>query len=145
METINLTKLEKAVKILEQIKVLDKEISEIDRYAMMIANGEVTAKCELKFAKPNEKPNEKPKENDTNINNILAERYGNNYTPFSLFRDIMRFANDLPTETKKEETLLLKYDLTDKLTLSVLAVFLSDKQTERQKLINKIKSLGINI
>jgi len=75
----------------------------------------------------------------------LAERYGNNYTPFSFFRDMMRFTDDLPTETKKEETLLLKYDLTDKLTLSILAVFLSDKQTERQKLINKIKSLGINI
>ena len=46
---MNIKKLEKATKIYEQIKILDAQISELEKFAMLVANGEIKSSFELKI------------------------------------------------------------------------------------------------
>ena len=115
---MNIRELERATKIFEKIKDIDKQINELDKFAISVVNGNV--KCNLLLSVEDLSQ----QEIDETIENLSFE---------SMFMPMLAKKNRVTKELKSE--------ITENYALKILAIFLNDKKEQRQKLVNKLESI----
>jgi len=130
-------KLEKAAKLYEQIKQLDADIIEIDKFALTVANNETESFFELRckdLTKQKEKENKLEFDEDGSI-----KREGDNTLRLSLLSGWM-----LPTNiTITNDDIVIKSQLSVNNVMNMLGILLHDKQTKRQQIIEKLNKLRL--
>lgn len=137
---MDIKKFEKATKILEQIKLLDSQIIEIDKFAMMVANGETKSSFQL-ICEDLEKKEQDDEKVEFDSDGSLIKGAGLEYkSMFELF--MPRFKT---TNPKKDNEVVLKNELSVNVVMSILGILLYDKRNQREILIQNIKNLGVNI
>ncbi len=143
---MNLKKLENATKILEKIKVLDAEIIQIEKFAILVASGETKINLDLKCEDLRKKEDEA---NKVDLDEDGSIRNGNIINPVPHF-EVGGFLSEYlgrwkpPSNLSKNET-SIKQELSDTSTLSILGVILCEKQEARRKLIESIKQMGFTV
>jgi len=130
---MDIKKLEKATKIYERIRVLDGEIIEIEKNAMLVANGETKSGFELKIENLAGVENSEEDSDDKNDSGIGG------YFTFGILGYIERKNNI--RENKNES--IFKSDLSVNSTMAILGVLLHEKQHQRQILISKLEKMGV--
>ena len=145
---MNLKKLEKATKILEKIKVLDAEIIQIDKFAILVASGETKINIDLKCENHRKKEDEANKVKFDEDGSIVRSSHDGDatqyYFPNGAFFSGFLQQLKLPSNEPKNET-SIKQELSDTATLSILGVILCEKQEARRKLIESIKQMGFTV
>jgi hypothetical protein len=135
-------KLEKANKIYQEIKALDKEIIEIENNAMLIANGDVKLSLTLNINDLTKKAEAESKvafdEDGSLIINSSTSLRSLIYNPF------FSLDGGSATEEKKEDN-KHKYssDIKENEALQILGILLYVRQTKRQQLINRLNKMGV--
>jgi hypothetical protein len=130
-------KLEKATKLYEQIKQLDADIIEIDKFALTVANNETESCFELRckdLTKQKEKENKLEFDEDGSI-----KREGDNTLRLSLISSWMLPANITPPN----DDIVIKSQLSVNNVMNMLGILLHDKQTKRQQIIEKLNKLRL--
>jgi hypothetical protein len=126
-------KLDKAAKLHERIKQLDKEIIDIERLALMVA----TKKTELKFSlKVNDlEKTEVPKKTTCSDELVISFQgmFGGLYSPPTKKKDVKKY------DHKFSEI------VSDTLALQLLGVVIEDKKHIRELALKQIKKLGVTI
>lgn len=135
---MEIKELEQATKILQSIKILDNEIAEIEKIAMIVANSDTGSSIELKVV-DYDKPAEATKEdNDEEVDDKDP------FMGLGMFAYISRNHNS--DNPKKEDNVhRINYDLSLNGTMQMLGVLLYEKQSKRTLLIKKLNKYGINI
>ncbi|HZW66383.1 MAG TPA: hypothetical protein VFF23_11875 [Hanamia sp.] len=137
-------KLERATKIYEQLKQLDKEIIEIDRFAMLVANGEIKSSFELKIDDIGKKKEDSDKVGFDEDGSLIKGTSDSLYEQMrrSFYMPILSFGCDTGKETDKNVH-LLKNELSENATMSILGVLLQEKQFKRTNLLTQLQRLGV--
>ena len=142
---MNIKKLEKATKIFEQIKVLDAQIIEIDRFAMLVANGEIKSSFELKVEDIGKKKEDEEKVSFDADGSLIK---GDSIPEYS-FR--INWGSIIPcgltgsSDKKNKNEHLYKTELSENGTMQILGILLYEKQQQRQALIQKLQSYGVAV
>lgn len=125
---MELKKLEKASKILERVKQLDKEIIAIDKKANLILDNEteITFNLRIENKKIKNKSKKQPEENIRTHVDI-----------FNMFHSFHKIAE----EKIKNEVVINSEKIDDKTALAILGVMLNKKNNERLRLINQIETI----
>jgi hypothetical protein len=133
-------KLEKASRILSGIKQLDAEIIEIDRIAMLVANGDVKSLFKLKIEDTTKAKEAEDKPLLDNDGSLFRESF------HSLMMGSLGIGG-IWREKKNEDKHIhsLEQELSENSTMQILGVLLCEKQTRRQLLINQLETLGLLI
>jgi len=145
---MNLNKLEKAVKILAQLQTLDKEIVEIDQFAIKVANRDCDCNIKIDLV---EQRKEVKKEDIFGEYGFIKDEYlgkakeDSHYFSVGMrlhesFFGIDKFKLNLPVPDK-----ILSHKLSDKETLQILGIILSNKHESRNLLLAALKKLGYEI
>lgn len=138
---MNIKKLEQATKILEKIKLIDREIIEIDKLAIMILNNETKISLELNvenLIKSEENKDLVSFEEDSS--HIDMSRYYKLEIPSSM----KRLLGSYQSEPKKQGNTFTQ-TLSDKLTLQILGTILCEKNNIKDNLIKKLVGFGFSI
>lgn len=136
---MNLRNLEQATAVLAKIKVLDAEIIELDKFAMMIANGEIKSSFDLKLLDLEKQEKEENKQVLDEDGSIIKMKYSD-FLPLTF--NWSAGASSVPAKNPNEHT--LSNDLSELVALQVMGVMLCDKQEKRTKLIKQLNSYGIH-
>ncbi len=131
---MNINKLEKANNILNKIKELDAKILEIDKIAMLIANGETKSFLNLSV-----------QDIDKALVNKDKINYGINHVHpvFSgLFESINNISHSTPLFEGVETT--YETDLSENLSMQILGIILHNNQAKKIHFIEQLKKLGIS-
>lgn len=140
---MNITKLEKATKIYEQIKILDSQIIQIDKFAMLVANGEIKSSFELKIEDIGKKKEDEEKISFDEDGSLIKGVPNSSRSIFSAWGFVIPFSSN---EIKvNENEYFLKNELSINATMSILGVLLYEKQAQRQLLLNDLEKIGIDI
>ena len=139
---MDIKRLEKATKIYEQIKLLDAEIIEIDRFAMLIANGEIKSSFELKVDDIGSKKEDENKVRFDSDGSIINTQQMQTMMYNSIFPSWFQQIDNSTIKNKNEHS--LKYPISDHTTMSILGILLCEKQSKRKSLLNDLEQLGVN-
>lgn len=146
---MDINNLERANEILLQIKKLDAEIIEIDRLALLAADGEIKSSFKMSICDiGNVKAESEKAKFDDDGSLISNGTSGSKYT--SIFESITFLANNLRQAQAThaaavKNTGTLEQELSNSSTLLLLGVLLGDKQSRRRYLIKELKTYGINL
>ena len=141
---MNFKKLEKATKIYEQIKLIDAQIIEIDRFALLVANGEIKSSFELKIEDIGKKKEDAGRVGFDEDGSLVKKGLQNTLGLDSYFMPVSwlsRFSN--PEQECSKNDHLLKHELGINATMQILGVLLCEKKAMRQSLLSNLESLGI--
>lgn len=131
--------LEKATKVLDQIKILDSEIIEIDKLALLIADGSNVITIELKVQTLDEAKKEVLDSDGSLIDHNRTRSH-------EFFGGILGHYRSICEPIKPPAPLhLLRKELNESSALHILGLLLREKQFIRISLIEKIKKLGFKI
>ena len=134
---MNLKQIEKATKIVEELKSLDKSIIELDKMAIKIVNDAKDIKINISCTLPEEDKKENIFDED---GSLKIEP-----TPTSIsWGSIFVYSSTQKVEENKNE-LSITESLTDISALQLIGVLILDKQNKRKELINQLNKLGANI
>lgn len=136
---MNLKQLGNSQKMYTDIKALDAEIVEIEKVAMLIADGKAVVKLTMDVTDTSKKPEVKKEDSDYESE---VKRYQSFFTGGLLYP---LTGSGSPKEEQKKPDNQLKSELSDNLSLNVLAVLLYDKQQKRLALLNKLKRIGVTL
>lgn len=132
---MNFKNFEEEIKIYEQIKALDAEIAEINRFAMTIANNEVKASFGLKLENLHEVKEEKQNiiYEDGSPRHSVTSPFGELFfmSPF----DFMRRQQEKKSAVKEQ---FLEQQLSEKNIMAILDYILREKKMQRGLLMNKL-------
>jgi len=143
---MDLAKLEKAAKILAQIQTLDKEIIEIDKFAIKVANRDCDCNIKIDLT---EVDKENKKENVFDEYGFIKNQYLTGDTekpvvqplPLSSLFDRWGVSPASITPVKPVDQ-VLGSKLSDKETLQILGILLNNKNEARKVLLKSLKLLG---
>ena len=130
---MHIKELEKATAMLQRIKILDNEIIEIEKIAMIVANNDIDTNFQLKVIdkeNTSEDDEQKPVEFD--------------FGEYSGFLGFMAFRNDESKKKENKNVHTINYDLSITATMQILGVLLYEKQTLRQSIIKKLNKYGVS-
>lgn len=129
---MKLNQLAKASKVFEQIHALDAEVIDLERMAMLAANGEINTRLMLEITDLTKVPVEK----ETGIDEMRGLLYR------EMTRSILSYGMCSTPEPKKNEAEhTLKSEPSEALTLKILGVLLADKIATRENLIQELRAL----
>lgn len=148
---MNIKQLERSQKMYSDLKILDAEIIEIEKVAILIANGnaEVNLSLNVKDTTQNKEEIAEVEFDEgtplrsslggfsVNMGIITSWRTGE-----SMFEKIY---GKKAIEKENTSGTNLKACLCENLSLNVLAILLYDKQDRREKLIRNLKRIGVTI
>lgn len=136
---MNIKNLGKATKLYEEVRVLDAEIIEIDKMAMIVAEGETKSFFKLRiedFIKK-EEPVSSILDEDGSINaDYFKKKIQKRLSPISFFG----CSNE---EKKPKPGTILKSKLSETVTMQILGILLCEKQSLRNNLLKRIEKLGV--
>jgi hypothetical protein len=136
---MKLKELEKATGMLQDIKILDNEIIEIEKMAMLIANNDTESMFTLQVWDKDKEHEEKNKVSFDEDGSLQSRGSFADY----LMSGMLPFV--APKFDKNEHVSTIKYDLSVNASMQILGVLLWEKQNKRQSLIQKLNKYGINI
>jgi len=141
---MNINKLEKATKILEQIKAIDAEIIEIDKLAIIILNNETNIQLALNVENLTKAKEAKEKvtfdeDGSMSISERAMDEYRNLYFPSDRIKMMLNGMNPKTSDRNFSQP------LSDKLTLQILGVLLCEKNAIKDSLIKKLVGFGFSI
>jgi len=142
---MNIKQIEKANKILLDIKILDSEIIELEKFAMLIADGEVTIDFSLNVHDLKKKREQEEKISFDEDGSLISalEKMRNRlsyYSPFAM-GGLVEYQNaDSKSHVKNLTNILNENE-----GLQVLGVLLGIKQQKRQRLIESLNKIGVNL
>lgn len=142
---MDIKKLEKANRILVDLKKLDAEIIDIEKYAMQIANGRAKTSFTLKFEDLTKKGDDDKVDFDEDGSLILR---GHRVNRADMMRNPFAFMIEMDrhiVSDKKKPVEELSYKLSDTTTLQVLGCILSEKTEIRTRMIKQLNRYGISI
>lgn len=141
---MELSKLEKATKIFNAIKVLDAEIVELDKVAMIVANGGGESSFELTINGVIVKDETEKVKFDEDGSLILPKE---NESPYrSIFLDFALPSYFRRDEKKEEKNkTVIKNSLSEKSTMLILGILLEEKKMKRNKYLKQLEKIGVNI
>ena len=142
---MNINKLEKATKILEQIKVIDAEIIEIDKLAIIILNNETNIQLALNVENLTKAKEAKEKvsfdeDGSMSILRSAMDEYRNTFLPLNMLK-----YSGVDYAKPKFRDRNFSQPLSDKLTLQILGVLLCEKNAIKDGLIKKLVGFGFSI
>lgn len=132
---MELKKIERATKIVERIKEIDIQISDIEKMAVKVAEGNSDNNFVLNLLLPDKSEDKVQFDEDGSI------MRNNPNTMGGIMGMIFGAINGEPATKKHGDSISLSQPLTDIAILQILAVIISERQTERKKLIDKIERL----
>jgi len=137
--------LEKATIIYKDIQALDKEIIDIDRIAMLVANGEIKSTFELKIEDIGKKNEDSQKNSFDEDGSIVRNNYEDIHKRMlhSLSMPLFSFGCS-ETKKKNDNEHTLNNSLSENATLQILGILLCEKQEKRKMLISKLQKLGVS-
>lgn len=138
---MNIKKLEKATNIYKKIKILDAQIIEIDKFAMLVANSETKSSFELKCEDLGKNEEDEQKIQFDDDGSLIK---GISDVPKSLF-DLWMPRYSLSSENKKENVTILKNELSENAVMSILGVLLYEKNAQIQVLMTQLKDIGVDL
>lgn len=130
---IDIAKFEKAGKLFDQIKKLDSEIIEIDKFAMLSANGDNKASLSMSIDKEKEEVVKPVLDED----NSLARGLLSYISPFSWSEGYRA------KSTQADDKHCVSYEVSVNVTMQILGVLLREKQIQRDALIVKLNKMGV--
>lgn len=134
---MNLKQIEKATKIVEQIKVLDLAIIALDKMAIKILDVSQGITLNLSVELPKENSKESILDSDGSLK-TGTEAQSNPYT------FIINW-NPLKQNEVKTNSISINETLTDTCALQLIGVLILEKQTQRKTLIDKLRTMGAKI
>lgn len=137
---MDIKQFEKAKRIYEKIAILDKEITELDKYAMLLANEDGEVSFEMNFKQEAEEVQPLDIESAEDIRDISSR-------VDSWMRDYMTnhlFWNTSSSKPKYKED-KLRETISTISALKILGILLHEKRTKRDDLINSLKKIGVFI
>lgn len=149
---MNIKQFKQSIKILEELKIINTRIEEIERVAKIAAEGSLESVIELKI-KSKDQAQEKKDIFDEDGSLKVSSEYDSPKWSFlpspSHFAGALSRLNELyPTYEKDKETkfdVIIKPATTDITILKVLGILLQEAMDEKEKLEGKLKRAGINI
>jgi len=141
---MNLKKLQKATKILEEVKLLDAQIIELDRFAMLVVSGDT--KCSFALTIENAPKEEVEKvgfDEDGSLKMGGAESYIEQMMKRYSYQPLLWGSSPTPSAATNTQT--LNHKLEESGALSILGILLGEKQVRRDKLLNQLKDFGFNL
>lgn len=149
MKTMDLTKWQKIAKYLEELKSLDASISEVEKMAELISNGEVECSFKVKVKDLSPKPE---KEDILDGDGSLRKSDSGGMSSDDILKYMRQiqfggwgFVSGVDSPSKPTNEHSLKQELAVHPTLKILAIILLYKQQEKQYLLNQIKKMGVEI
>lgn len=146
---MNIKQLEKSQKMYLEVKSLDAEIIEIEKIAILVVDGNAEVNLSLKVKDTTPKPKESDKakfEEDGSQRSTPSIGMGFDVRdPWSsLFPKY--FSDSVKNHTVSEQGCsVLRSELSDNLSLNVLAILLDDKLRKREKLIKSLNRIGVTL
>jgi hypothetical protein len=140
---MKLTQLVKATKLHERIVELDKEITGLEKVALMIANGKTEIKLSLKVIDLSKTPESEKVTLDED--GFMHRGPKSPLNTGGLFSYITFGSCATPKEEKKQYDAEIKELIPDNVALQVLGVVLAGKMEARELAIKQLKKLGILI
>lgn len=146
---MNIKQLERSQKMYQEVKALDAEIIEIEKIAILVVDGnaEVNLSLTVKDTTPKPKESEKAQfDEDGSLKSTISRGAGFDIRdPWSSLLPNY-FASSLKSHSLSEHGCnVLKSELSDNLSLSVLAILLDDKLKKREKLIKSLNRIGVTL
>lgn len=142
---MNLNKLEKASKILEQIKTLDKQILELDQFAIKVANCDTDCTVKIDLVNLFKEPK---KEEVFDEYGSIKNLYLGKPEPVSFYSFGMDLHRSFLGQLEKDKKIKpvpdksLEHRLTDKETLQILGIMLNSRHEARKLLLVALNKLG---
>ena len=136
---MELTKVDKVFKVYEKVKVLDAEIIELDKVAMQLANDD-TDVC-LDFKITNFTPKKEEESTTIGLQSIF-ESYKRELSFSSLWGQP---TSTTPEQNSNNNTTVFNHQVSTNNALKILGLLLSDKLEKRERLLTKLKNMGVNI
>lgn len=134
---MDIKSVEKIYNKVAAVKKLDQEIIEIDRLALLIANGNVGVNLSLAI-EDFDKAAKLEAENGSKVNKGLIG--GLQFTTL-----YWTFGGSEPKPPKNEAITEYKQIVSPEVTLQILGTLLGDKVTKRAELIRQLQELGLKI
>lgn len=135
-------KLEKAINIYKDIQAIDKEITDLDRFAMMVVNGDTESSIQLKIVDIGKQEDDSPTVSFGEDGSLVRPRldWGTLFklrmTPFSY--------GSCELKNTSENEHCINYSLSENSMLQILGVLLCGKQEKRKELISQLERLGVS-
>jgi hypothetical protein len=145
--TMTIKQIETASRIAQEIKIIDGEIIQIEKHAMLIANGEVEINLNLKIKDLTKKQEEDNKVKFDEDRSIITGTWGGMRSALDHYRPYgMRLGVDFGTgcgpTTPTNET-SFQQDIKENAALQILGVLLYVAQSKREQLIKKLEKIGV--
>ena len=141
LEKMNLKKIEKATKIVSKIKTIDSQLQQIEKLALQVVNNEVKIEQVLKITKLKQEEEEEtkaPASQEEAVKMIFSKLMSNR----PIFSDgVMIMRSEAPDNNKTEN---FHNNISNKLALQILAVFIEERNAERKKLVNQFNKLDMS-
>ena len=137
--------LEKSIKIYQQIKELDNEITELDKFALKIANIESNTTLKLSvndivICEESKKlqfdEDGSIKNNESHISDMSRYLMPSLYAMSESLRGISH-------KDKSNNESTMSCEISSNSTLQILSILLSDKMQKREQLIKKLERFGV--
>ena len=136
----HIKKLEQAALIFKKIQILDAEIIEIDKFAILASDYPTECSVELKM-KPNTKEaKEKVLDSD---GSLIIPREG--AIDYSSYRSIFSFMTMPESSAKPSNLTTLNKSVSDSILLGICGVLIAEKRGQRAEYIQELKELGFQL
>ena len=138
--------LEKSIKIYQQIKELDNEIQELDKFALKIANSDSnsTLKLSVNDIVISEESKKLQFDEDGSVKNSESNHYDiSRYLIPSMFRMSEMIKGIEWKENSNKNESLISCEISSNSTFQILSILLSDKIQKREQLIKKLERFGV--
>ena len=141
----HIKKLEQAALIFQKIQILDAEIIEIDKFAILASDYPTECSVELKM-KPNTKEG-KEKVLDSDGSLIIPREVGNSYDSFGDYRSLFSFMPSMlgQASTQPSNLTTLNKSVSDSILLGICGVLIAEKRGQRAEYIQELKELGFHL
>lgn len=136
---MNYKKLEKATRILAQIKELDQSIIQIDRIALIIANGGGNSSFTLSVQEHKKAEDDKVKFDEDGSLTQGIDSYTSMIRKYVMWYDPV----SQPADNHTSNTHNLNMALSENATLQILGVLLGEKHRQRDLLMGELARLGV--
>lgn len=135
---MNFKQLDMAARIYDQIKALDAEIIEIDRIALLVANGDTQSSFELKIEDIGGRNEED--------GNVQSDQWGPIFAiQLRPIEDWLNSLNGHRFSGHPYRNNILKNQLSESSTMRILGVLLGDKQSKREALLDQLEAIGVAV
>lgn len=133
--------MDKALKIYEKVQKLDGEIIKLEKLAMQLANDETEVSIDFKVLNLTKKKEDEDKIGFDEDGSLKKMQERHTFLLSSLY--FQPFSTT--PETKKVSTDIYNHSISSYTALNICGMLLQDKLSKREKLIEKLKSIGVKI